>query len=161
MMAVLQIAIIVILDQLTKFWVTAKFSLYESKEIIPGFFNLTYITNKGAAFGFLGGDYGQWRHIFFIVVAIAALVFLYFAFKQFKNESRLFAFSITMIAGGAIGNLIDRIRSGAVVDFLDFYIKGYHWPAFNVADSAIFVGVTIFIMAHLLTHNDEDNPQSD
>lgn len=156
MLAALLILIIIASDQLTKMWVVDNFALYESKVIVPGFFNLTFITNRGAAFGFLSGDYGPWRHLFFIVVAIVALVFLVIAFKQFKGESRIFGFSICLIAGGAIGNLIDRVRLGEVIDFLDFYVKGYHWPAFNIADSAITVGVTFFIIGHLfLSKNNE------
>jgi len=143
------IALIVGADQLTKFLVTAHFALYESIVIVPDFFNLTFITNRGAAFGFLNGDYGTWRHIFFIIVALAALVFLIIVYRQFKDESKLFGISICLIAGGAIGNLIDRVCLGEVIDFLDFYVKGYHWPAFNVADSAIFVGVTLFMVGHL------------
>jgi signal peptidase II len=139
----------VAVDQLTKFWIIARFSLYESKVLIPDFFSLTFITNRGAAFGFLNGVHGQWRHIFFIVVAVAALIFLVVAFRQFKEANRLFGVAICLIAGGAIGNLIDRIRLGEVVDFLDFYVKGHHWPAFNVADSAITVGVALFVAGQL------------
>ncbi len=159
MFAGLLIFLIIAGDQLTKLWIVDNFALYESKVIVPGFFNLTFITNRGAAFGFLNGDYGMWRHLFFIGVAVAALVFLVVAFKQFKDESKLFAVSICMIAGGAIGNLIDRVRMGAVIDFLDFYIKEYHWPAFNVADSAITVGVVLFMVGHLFlidTHKVEN-----
>ena len=148
--------IIIVGDQLTKMWIVDSFALYESKVIVPGFFNLTYITNRGAAFGFLSGDFGQWRHLFFVIVAIVALVFLAVIFKQFKDESKLFSVSICLIAGGAVGNLIDRIRLGAVIDFLDVYIKGYHWPAFNVADSAIFVGVTLFMVGHLFFSSEKN-----
>ena len=143
------IVLVVVVDQLTKVWVTTRFSLYESQEIIPDFFNLTYIINRGAAFGFLNGAHGQWRHIFFIAVAIAALFFLVIAFKQVKEASKLLGLSICLIAGGAVGNLVDRVRLGHVVDFLDFYVKGHHWPAFNVADSAITVGVTLFVAGQL------------
>nr|MBF0221350.1 signal peptidase II [Desulfobulbaceae bacterium] len=149
MYAALLIFLIIACDQLTKLWIVDNFALYESKIIVPGFFNLTFITNRGAAFGFLNGDYGPWRHIFFVVVAIVALVFLVTAYKQFKDESRLYGFSICLIASGAIGNLIDRLRLGAVIDFLDFYVNDYHWPVFNVADSAITVGVALFVMGHL------------
>lgn len=151
MAAFLLLCVVIISDQLSKLWVLKKFALYESREVIPGLFSLTYITNRGAAFGFLNGEYGVWRHLFFVVVAVAALIFLWTAFRQFRDEGKLFGWAICLIAGGAIGNLIDRLRLGFVVDFLDFYVKGHHWPAFNIADSAITVGVSLFVLGHLFS----------
>jgi signal peptidase II len=137
-------------DQLTKIWVMKAFQLYESREIIPGLFNLTYLTNKGAAFGFLAGVEGVWRHWFFLGVAAVALVVLIYAFVRLRRAHGLYGPALALIAGGAVGNLIDRIRLGSVVDFLDFYIASHHWPAFNLADSAITVGVGLFILANIL-----------
>jgi len=148
---------VIIGDQLTKWWVMASFALHESREIIPGFFNLTYITNTGAAFGLLAGEITIWRQIFFIGVALVALVALYFAYRHFKDAGQLYVIGIGMIGGGALGNVIDRLRFGAVVDFLDFYMKGYHWPAFNVADSAITIGVGFFLLAGFLSDKQQQS----
>jgi signal peptidase II len=142
--------LVVLLDQLTKLWVVHHFILYESSEIIPGFFNLTYLTNTGAAFGILAGHPASWRQFFFIGVAGVALVAIFFLHKKISAESRWYTVSLAMIAGGAVGNLIDRVRLGSVVDFLEFYLSSYHWPAFNVADSAITVGVGIFLLVNFL-----------
>ncbi len=142
--------VVVIGDQLTKWWVRSAFELYESKVVIPGFFNLTFVTNTGAAFGFLAGEQAMWRQAFFVSISLVALIALFFAFRHFRAQGWCYAYAIGFIAGGAIGNLIDRLRFGAVVDFLDFYIKHYHWPAFNVADSAITIGVGFFILGQFL-----------
>ncbi len=138
------------LDQYTKILTVSNFALYESLEIIPGFFSLTYLTNKGAAFGFLAGVDSAWRHYFFLILASIALVLLLVAWFRLRKEHRFYGPALALIAGGAIGNVIDRVRFGAVVDFLDFYVAGHHWPAFNVADSAILVGVVLFLLSNYL-----------
>jgi len=120
--------------------------MYESREIISGLFNLTYLTNTGAAFGFLSGAPTIWRQVFFVTVALVALGVMAKVYKEMKEQSPFFGPALCLIAGGAIGNLIDRLRQGAVIDFLDFYLGSYHWPAFNVADSAITVGVGVFLV---------------
>lgn len=147
--------LVIAADQLTKWWVVRNFSIYESQEVIPGFFSITYITNTGAAFGFLSGDYGAWRQLFFVTVGILALGFIAYVFKQFKEQGAIFAVSLTLIAAGAVGNLIDRLRFGSVIDFLDFYVNNHHWPAFNVADSSITVGVGLFLIGHFTQTNDK------
>ncbi len=144
------VLVVVVLDQLTKFLVLKNFHLYESIVIIPNFFNLTYLTNKGAAFGFLAGVTAAWRHYFFLILASVALVLLCFAWFRMRKDHRFYGPALAMIAGGAIGNVIDRVRFGAVVDFLDFHVAGHHWPVFNVADSAITVGVALFLLANIL-----------
>ncbi len=144
------ILLVVVADQLSKWQVTNSFILFENREVIPGFFNLTYLRNNGAAFGFLAGNHGPWRHIFFVVIALAALIFILITFRHFRHKPLIFVYSLGLIGGGAGGNLIDRLRFGFVVDFLDFYIKGHHWPAFNVADSAICVGVGMFLLGSFL-----------
>ena len=144
------VAAVVIFDQLTKWWILNSFSLYESLEVIPGFFSLTYLTNKGAAFGFLAGQAGVWRHYLFLVLGAVALVVIVFSWWRMRQSHPFYAISLPLIAGGAIGNLIDRLRHGAVVDFLDISVGTYHWPAFNVADSAICVGVAVFLLANIL-----------
>ena len=140
------IALVVFLDQASKLWIVNHFSLYESLVIVPGLFNLTYLTNTGAAFGMLAGQPALWRQAFFISVAIVALFLVIFLFRRLRHESVFYELSLGLIAGGALGNLIDRIRFGSVIDFLDVYIGSHHWPAFNVADSAISVGVGIFLV---------------
>lgn len=140
------IALVVFCDQVSKVWIVRHFSLFESLPVLPGFFNLTYLTNTGAAFGFMAGQPALWRHVFFVGVALVALFVIAIMYLRLRKESFFYEFSLGLIAGGALGNLIDRIRLGSVVDFLDFYIGSYHWPAFNVADSAITVGVTIFMV---------------
>lgn len=146
---------VVIVDQLSKWRVISTFMLYESREVIPGFFNLTYIRNSGAAFGFLSGDHGMWRQVLFVVIALAALVFMFSAFSYFRQQGGLFVYALGLIGGGAVGNLIDRLRFGSVIDFLDVYVKGYHWPAFNVADSAICLGVGMFLLGSYF-HSDKE-----
>ncbi len=147
--------LVVTLDQLSKIWVVHHFILYESREIIPGFFHLTYLTNTGAAFGLLAGHPGWLRQVFFIGVAVIALTAIFFIHRRIKGISRWYTVSLAMIGGGAVGNLLDRIRLGSVVDFLDFSISGHHWPAFNVADSAITVGVAIILLVNVLMSGKE------
>ena len=139
--------LVIVLDQLSKIWVVNSFELHESLSLIPGFFSLTYITNTGAAFGMLAGQQGLGRQLFFGAVAILALLVLYFAFREYRQRGRLYMAAIGLVAGGAVGNLLDRLRLGHVIDFLDVYYRRYHWPAFNVADSAITIGVALFILA--------------
>ncbi len=141
---------VVSLDQVSKLWILNSFSLYESRELIPGFFSLTYLTNKGAAFGFLAGQTGAWRHYLFLILGAVALVVIVLAWVRMRHAHTFYAISLPLIGGGALGNLIDRVRLGSVVDFLDVYIGTYHWPAFNVADSAICVGVAVFLLANIL-----------
>lgn len=143
------IAFVVLCDQAGKWWIVRHFALYESVEVLPGFFNLTYLTNTGAAFGFLAGQPALWRHVFFVTVALAALCAILLLYLRLYRHSFFYELSLALIAGGALGNLIDRVRLGSVVDFLDFYIGRYHWPAFNAADSAITVGVSVFLVYSL------------
>ncbi|OGR00326.1 MAG: signal peptidase II [Deltaproteobacteria bacterium RIFOXYD12_FULL_55_16] len=141
---------VVVLDQATKALVMANFAMFELQPVIPGLFNLTFLTNAGAAFGILAGFKSVWRQVFFVGVALAALGVMFFSYRQLCRQGRIFAHAIGLIAGGAAGNLLDRLRFGAVVDFLDFYLGSHHWPAFNVADSAITVGVGLFILGSIL-----------
>ncbi|MDW7772050.1 MAG: signal peptidase II [Desulfobulbaceae bacterium] len=140
------IALVVLSDQASKWWIVTHFSLYESLPVVPGFLNLTYLTNTGAAFGLLAGQPALWRQVFFVGIALAALGVIFFIYLRLRRDSFFYELSLALIAGGALGNLIDRIRFGAVIDFLDVYVGTYHWPAFNIADSAITVGVTIFLV---------------
>jgi signal peptidase II len=135
-------AVIVVLDQATKAAVARYLYQNQIIEVIPGLFHLVYFKNTGAAFGIFssGGALGK---LLLVAVTIGALVVLGFLLKESKGAGGTFALS--MVVGGAIGNLIDRLRFGSVVDFLDFHLGRFHWPAFNVADSAITVGVALTI----------------
>jgi signal peptidase II len=136
-------AVILALDQATKLYVDAHFELYESVPVIPEWFHLTYIRNQGAAFGILSNS--SLRVPFFITVAVIALLVILWYLRQLRADQHLGAFSLALIFAGALGNLIDRVRLGEVIDFLDVFWNHHHWPAFNVADSAICVGVTLMI----------------
>ena len=141
--------LVVILDQITKILILKNLPLYHSITIIPGFFNITHILNPGGAFGFMAHQDSNLRNFLFLFLSSFAVCFIFYFYKNTWRTHPFLASGFALILGGAIGNLIDRIRFGKVVDFLDFYVRSYHWPAFNVADSAITVGITIFIF-HLL-----------
>ena len=138
--------LIIALDQLTKFWVVSALSLGQSIEL-TSFLNLVFVYNPGAAFSFLS-DAGGWQRWFFVLLAIAVSGWLTFLIRQHASE-RMLPLAATLILGGALGNVIDRIRFGAVVDFVDVHAAGWHWPAFKVADSAMSVGVALLIVQQL------------
>ena len=155
-------ALVVVGDQLSKLWILENFALYDSTAVIPGFFNLTFLRNSGAAFGMLSDMPLLWRQIFFISIAVVALVALIVMQRKMGRENIWYTLALSFIGGGAVGNVIDRVRDGSVVDFLDVYIGKYHWPAFNVADSGITVGVTIFLVLQLLEGDgDKKEPMED
>ncbi|MGZ8268930.1 MAG: signal peptidase II [Burkholderiales bacterium] len=133
---------VIVLDQLTKAVVAREFALHESVEI-TSFFNMVLVYNRGAAFSFLS-DAGGWQRGLFIAIAIAASVWIAWLLRRHAAEA-LFCFALSLVLGGAIGNVIDRVRLGAVLDFLDFHAFGYHWPAFNVADIAISCGAVLLV----------------
>jgi signal peptidase II len=139
----------IVFDQMTKTWIVDALGLYESVEIIPGFFNLVYVTNNGAAFSLLANVDSPWRHYFFLGVGSLAMVGLTVAYWKLRKVNRCYSIALALIAGGAAGNLIDRIRFGSVIDFLDLYIGHYHWPAFNVADSAICIGAGLLLVLNV------------
>jgi signal peptidase II len=139
-------AVIVLLDQITKITITRLFS-YGDSHPVTSFFNLVVAHNKGAAFSFLATGSG-WQRYFFTGIALAAAVFIVYLLKRHAGQ-RLFCWALALILGGAVGNLIDRALYGYVIDFLDFYVGKWHWPAFNVADSAICVGAALFILDEL------------
>ena len=136
--------VILALDQATKLYVDANFRLHESIPVIHGWFNLTYVRNKGAAFGIFADS--AVRIPFFITVSIVAMLGILWYIRRLSNDQKLAVFSLSLVFAGACGNLIDRIRLGEVIDFLDVYWQRHHWPAFNVADSAITVGVTLLLI---------------
>lgn len=132
-------------DQITKLMIIKKLPLYHSIKIIPGFFDITHLHNTGGAFGFFANQSELVRMFVFIGMAFFALLLVLWFYKTTPKEQVWLRTAFTMISGGAIGNLIDRIRMGYVVDFLDVYIRGMHWPAFNIADSFITVGMGIVV----------------
>ena len=136
--------VMLILDQLTKQSVVALMDYRESINVLP-FFNLTYVHNPGAAFSFLA-DQGGWQRWFFTAIAGVVSIFLVVWMAKTPKQDKLIAISFALILSGAVGNLIDRMMFGYVIDFLDFYVGNKHWPAFNVADSAIFVGAGLMIL---------------
>ncbi len=133
---------VIVADHLTKWWVSANLDYQEFIPVLP-FFSLVRVHNTGAAFSFLA-DAGGWQRWFFIAVGIVATVIIVRLLKRHATEARL-AFSLALVLGGALGNVIDRVVLGHVVDFLYFHYKSFAWPAFNVADSAITVGAALLI----------------
>ncbi len=135
-------AVIVALDQLTKYFIVQKFVLHETLLVTP-FFNLVRVHNTGAAFSMLA-EAGGWQRVFFIAVAVVASVWVVWLLHKFPQQ-KWFCLALAMILGGAVGNLIDRVLFGAVVDFVQVHYAGYYFPAFNVADSAITCGAGLLI----------------
>lgn len=145
------IAVVLAVDQGTKQYVSSVFGLYESREVIPNFFHITYIHNRGAAFGFLANSDSPWISTFFIsitFIATGALLWMYHHAPAWKT---FYLVGIALLIGGAFGNFIDRMAIGEVVDFIDVHWYAHHWPAFNFADSAISVGVFL-LLVDLFTH---------
>ena len=141
--------VVCIVDQLVKALVVSTVPVYQTISVIPGFFNLTHIYNPGGAFGFLSGSPSELRHLFFVSASVVAMGLILFLYAKTPPGHGLLEFGLSLIMGGAVGNILDRIRIGKVIDFLDIYIKDIHWPAFNVADSAISIGIGLFIY-HLI-----------
>lgn len=144
------------LDQASKAYIMQTMRLHESIPLIPTFFSLTYIRNPGAAFGILASSSTGFRLLFFALTSLFALVLLGTIFFRLRQDDWMGQISIAAILGGAVGNLLDRVRLGEVIDFLDFYVNGYHWPAFNVADAAISVGVFFLILRFALEKKQEE-----
>jgi signal peptidase II len=149
---------IIVLDQWTKVHVMETMRLHESLPVIPNLFSITYIRNPGAAFGFLSSSSSSFRFVFFGLTSIFALGLLGTILVRMPAQEWMGQISVAGILGGAIGNLLDRLRYGEVIDFLDFYVNGYHWPAFNVADSAITVGVCFLILHFAFEKHKEAEP---
>jgi signal peptidase II len=141
---------IVLTDQVTKALVVRTMRLGQSIPVVPGFFDLTFVLNPGAAFSLFATLPERIRVPFFIVVSVAAIVLIAVYRARHLRGHRLATVSLGLILGGAVGNLIDRVRFGVVVDFLDVHVYQYHWPVFNVADSAISVGVGLLLLDMLL-----------
>lgn len=136
---------VIALDQLTKAVISHHLVLHESIPVVKGFFNITHVLNPGGAFGIFAGHSPELRKFFFLFISSIVACLLLWFYRQTSKEYRVLSAGIACIFGGAVGNLIDRFRFGKVVDFLDVYVSAYHWPAFNIADSAICIGMGVFI----------------
>lgn len=139
--------IVILLDQLTKAMATAKLEMFQPVEILP-LFNFTLMHNTGAAFSFLSSA-GGWQRWFFTALAIGVSIFIVFWLKRLQKHETVQATALSLVLGGALGNVIDRVRFGYVVDFIDVYWDDAHWPAFNIADSAISIGAVLLVYISL------------
>ncbi|MBU0679050.1 MAG: signal peptidase II [Verrucomicrobia bacterium] len=158
MVALVIALLITVLDQLTKQIVRLSFALGESRPVIEGCFDLTYLRNTGAAWGILGG-----QNTSLTVISLVILIVMVIFRRSFLSDTLEHRIALGLMVGGIVGNLLDRMRQGWVTDFLDFYVGNHHWPAFNVADAAICVGVGIYILSSLWisTHPLADRRSSD
>jgi len=141
---------VLLLDQWTKHAVKERLLPRQIIEVIPGFFNFVHVRNTGGAFGIFGGEGGGVGSVLFVVVSLIAIGSILFLFVKVREDEKTLSLSLSLVLSGAIGNLIDRLRYGEVVDFLDFYVHCYHWPAFNIADSAICIGIGLIALELLL-----------
>jgi signal peptidase II len=148
-------AIVVLLDRLTKAVVAQRIGVHDSIDVIPGLFRLTHVENQGAAFGLFSDSTWEWKLAMLILFSLAALAVV--SALLWKNGNALNATSIALclVFGGALGNLWDRVVSGRVIDFLDFYFGPHHWPAFNIADSAIVIGALLLLSEIFLAPQEE------
>jgi len=135
--------LVLALDQASKIYIDRSMALHSTIPVIPNFFSITYLRNKGAAFGILANS--AYRLPFFLMVSAIAVCVIVVVIKKLREDQKLAAASLSLIFSGALGNVIDRVRLGEVIDFLDAHWYNHHWPAFNIADSAICVGV--FLLA--------------
>ena len=147
------ILIVVLLDQFSKEWVVENLLLYERIKVLP-IFDITLLHNTGAAFSFFAFEYGSQRIPLIVISLLVSIFLIVLLAKESRNSNFGQNFSVALIAGGAIGNLIDRISEGYVVDFLLFYYESFYFPAFNVADSAITVGMIIFLLDNFMIKTD-------
>lgn len=142
--------LVILLDQVSKIIIASTMPMYHSVSVIPGCFDITYILNPGGAFGFLAGHSSYLRLLVFVVLSSLAAGLVFYFYIKTPLTHRWLSAGFALIFGGAVGNLIDRIRFGRVVDFLDFYVGNMHWPAFNIADSAITIGMCVFVYHFVL-----------
>jgi len=152
--------LIIVLDQLSKLLVIRGLRVHESVPVIQGFFDLVHVRNRGMAFGFMNrahADFGFWLLVSTSIIAIVLLLFWFF---KLKDGDTCVTLGLSLILGGAVGNLIDRLRFREVVDFLDVFVGAYHWPAFNVADAAITTG-TFLVVITLFFKRSPDSKESE
>jgi len=153
-------AAVLLLDQGTKHLVTAAMSLHSSVEVIPNLFHLTLVTNRGALFGLLHDLPDPYRSSLFTLVPLMAVGLIVFFQLRTTLQDSLAHTGLALILGGALGNLVDRVRLGHVIDFLDVFIGDHHWPAFNAADSSICIGVSLLILDLMLSGRHRREPET-
>lgn len=140
--------VVIALDQLTKLWIQQAIPVWEKGfTVIPGFFDIVHVLNRGAAFGFLNRHDIDWQRPFFVVVSILAVGLIAVLARSKDDDGPFYVYGLGLILGGALGNLVDRVRLGVVIDFLDFYVGQWHWPAFNVADMGICIGAGALLVS--------------
>lgn len=156
MILILLSLLVVAIDQISKIYIHTNFELGDTVSVIENYFNITYVRNTGAAFGILSDSQQTFRHVFFLAIPVIAVAVIVFFIYGLPEEELAQIISLSLISGGAIGNYIDRIQYGYVIDFLDVHIKNiYSWPVFNVADSAIVVGVSVLSVLMVLEYFEE------
>lgn len=138
---------LVALDQLTKYLLSQALSLDTGKVIIPGFFNLVHVRNTGGAFSIFAGSGSEWRRPLFVILALVVVGIITYAYGKVAESDIWDRAAYSFIAGGAVGNMVDRLLTGSVIDFLDFHAGAWHWPAFNVADIAISTGAIMLLIS--------------
>lgn len=148
-------SLIVTLDRTTKWLVARRITEHDSVEIIPGMFRLTHVQNQGAAFGLFSDSPSEWKVAMLILFSVAALAVVSALLWRNGNALNATAIALSLVFGGALGNLWDRVANGRVIDFLDFYLGSHHWPAFNIADSAIVVGALLLLSEIFLAPQEE------
>jgi signal peptidase II len=148
-------AVVVVLDRLTKALVAQRVTLHDSIDIVPGLFRITHVQNQGAAFGLFSESPSEWKVAMLILFSLAALAVVSALLWKNGNALNATAIALSLVFGGALGNLWDRVVSGRVIDFLDFYFGPHHWPAFNIADSAIVVGALLLLSEIFLAPQEE------
>jgi signal peptidase II len=152
---VLIATLVVALDRLTKWVVSQRITLHDSVDVVPGVFRLTHVQNQGAAFGLFSDSPSEWKVAMLILFSVAALAVVSALLWKNGNAMNATAIALSLVFGGALGNLWDRVSSGRVIDFLDFYLGSHHWPAFNIADSAIVVGALLLLSEIFLAPQEE------
>ena len=153
---ILPAIIVIILDQITKYIVTVYIGAFESITVIDGLFNLVHLRNRGIAFGLLNKPDPGLSYYFLVAATIIAILLLIFWFTRLKHEEKGLSIGLSLILGGAAGNLIDRLRLAEVIDFLDFHMGPYHWPSFNLADSCITIGAVWVVIYFLFFSQKEE-----
>lgn len=138
-------ALVVFLDRISKWIVSQRITLHDSVDIVPGLFRLTHVQNQGAAFGLFSESPSEWKVAMLILFSVAALAVVSTLLWKNGNAMNATAIALSLVFGGALGNLWDRVANGRVIDFFDFYLGSHHWPAFNIADSAIVIGALLLL----------------
>ena len=151
--------LIVLCDRMTKSLVAERITLHDSIDVVPGIFRLTHVQNQGAAFGLFAESPPEWRVAMLVLFSLAALAVVSALLWKNGNALNATAIALSLVFGGALGNLWDRVSSGRVIDFLDFYVGSHHWPAFNIADSAIVLGALLLLSEIFLTPQEDKSQE--